>query len=102
MLIVYFVNYYILRQGDDTWLTETGWRWVFASEIIPAVFFVLLLFVSETPRYRVMKDKTEEAIVKTRSFLSLQTDAIHAQAVCNYHDWLFIALGQFNKYLTQY
>ncbi len=62
MLVVYFVNYSIALQGNDTWLVHTGWRWMFASETIPAILFlVLLLFVPETPRYLVMKNKENEA-----------------------------------------
>jgi MFS transporter, SP family, xylose:H+ symportor len=63
MLVVYFVNYFIARQGDDTWLHLTGWRWMFASEVIPAsLFFVLLLFIPETPRYLVIKQQPEKAL----------------------------------------
>jgi MFS transporter, SP family, xylose:H+ symportor len=62
MLIIYFVNYYIAGQGDQEWLNETGWRWMFASETIPAVLFlILLVFVPETPRYLVMKNKESSA-----------------------------------------
>ena len=62
MLVVYFVNYTIAMQGDSTWLNQIGWRWMFASEIIPAtLFFVMLLFVPETPRYLVMRGKIAEA-----------------------------------------
>lgn len=62
MLVVYFVNYSIALQGDAAWLHTIGWRWMFASEIIPALLFgVLLLFVPETPRFLVMKGRTEEA-----------------------------------------
>ncbi len=64
MLVVYFVNYYIAysHQGDETWLQLSGWRWMFASETIPAMlFFVLLFFVPETPRYLVMAGREEEA-----------------------------------------
>lgn len=62
MLVVYFVNYSIALHGDAMWLHETGWRWMFASEIIPALFFLgLLAFVPETPRYLVMRGKTEKA-----------------------------------------
>ncbi|TAJ11080.1 D-xylose transporter XylE [Marinilabiliaceae bacterium JC017] len=58
MLIVYFVNYAISRQGDDSWLHTIGWRWMFASEIIPALlFFALLFFVPESPRWLVIKNK---------------------------------------------
>jgi SP family xylose:H+ symportor-like MFS transporter len=63
MLVVYFVNYSIARQGDDTWLHKLGWRWMFASETIPAgLFLSLLLFVPETPRYLVMKGYPERAL----------------------------------------
>ncbi len=63
MLVIYFVNYFIAGQGDDTWLNTTGWRWMFASETIPAVLFLFfLLFVPETPRYLVMKNKEDEAL----------------------------------------
>ena len=64
MLVVYFVNYYIAytHSGDDTWLKLTGWRWMFASETIPALlFFFLRFFVPETPRYLVMAGKEQEA-----------------------------------------
>ncbi len=63
MLIVYFVNYTIALQGDGTWLNETGWRWMFASETIPAVmFFILLFFVPESPRWLVIKNREGEAL----------------------------------------
>lgn len=63
MLIVYFVNYFIASQGDEIWLNETGWRWMFASETIPAgIFLVLLLFVPDTPRSLVLKSKPEKAL----------------------------------------
>lgn len=62
MLIVYFVNYTIAMQGDAGWLNTIGWRWMFASEMIPAfLFLVLLLFVPETPRYLVMKGNINQA-----------------------------------------
>lgn len=63
MLIVYFVNYAIALQGDDSWLNDIGWRWMFASEILPAVLFlVLLFFVPESPRYMVLQNKPEQAL----------------------------------------
>lgn len=63
MLIVYFVNYYIARQGDDTWLNSIGWRWMFASETIPAgIFLVLLFFVPDTPRSLVLKSQPQKAL----------------------------------------
>lgn len=63
MLVVYFVNYNIALHGDATWLHTVGWRWMFASEVIPAIlFFAFLMLVPETPRYLVMCGKTEKAL----------------------------------------
>lgn len=63
MLVVYFVNWGIALQGDDAWVIETGWRWMFASECIPAaLFFVLLLTVPESPRWLVLKDRNDAAL----------------------------------------
>ena len=63
MLIVYFVNYFIAKQGDDTWLNSIGWRWMFASEVIPAgLFLVMLFFVPDTPRSLVLKGQSEKAL----------------------------------------
>ncbi|SIS43379.1 MFS transporter, SP family, xylose:H+ symportor [Zobellia uliginosa] len=63
MLVVYFVNFYIAKQGDDSWLNSIGWRWMFASETIPAtLFLVMLFFVPDTPRSLLLKSKTEKAM----------------------------------------
>ena len=62
MLVVYFVNYFIAKQGDTQWLHVTGWRWMFASLAIPSVIFFLLLFMApETPRWLVMKGRVAQA-----------------------------------------
>ncbi len=62
MLVVYFVNYSIALQGDAEWLHTIGWRWMFASGIIPAsLFLFLLMFVPETPRYLVMRHREGRA-----------------------------------------
>jgi len=62
MLVVYFVNYFIASQGDEQWLINTGWRWMFASEVIPAgLFLIMLSFVPETPRYLVLKGNESKA-----------------------------------------
>ena len=63
MLIIYFVNYFISRQGNEQWLIQEGWRWMFFSGVIPAgVFFILLFFVPETPRYLAMKGNDDKAL----------------------------------------
>ena len=72
-LVVYFVNFMILGEhtnpiitsigeginavapGSDPWTIETGWRYMFGSEAVPAGLFALLIcLVPETPRYLVM------------------------------------------------
>ena len=61
MLLVYFVNYYIALQGNDIWNVSLGWRWMFASESIPAtLFFICLFFVPESPRWLISKNKKDQ------------------------------------------
>jgi SP family xylose:H+ symportor-like MFS transporter len=63
MQVIYFVNYFIARQGNDQWLVNEGWRLMFLSGAIPAaLFLILLFFVPETPRYLVMKGKDDKAL----------------------------------------
>jgi MFS transporter, SP family, xylose:H+ symportor len=63
MVVVYFVNYSISLGGDDMWLDRIGWRWMFASEVIPAALFLFFLFfIPETPRYLVMKNRQGRAL----------------------------------------
>ena len=62
MLLIYFVNYGIALLGDDAWLNAIGWRWMFASGIVPAgIFFILLMFIPDTPRWLAMKGRKDEA-----------------------------------------
>jgi len=62
MLIIYFVNYFISLQGDEVWNVSTGWRWMFASGVIPsALFLALLTLVPESPRWLVERGKREKA-----------------------------------------
>jgi len=63
-MVVYFVNYFISRGGgSDAWLNAIGWRWMFASEVIPAGLFLgLLFFVPDTPRSLMLKNKPVEAL----------------------------------------
>lgn len=69
MLVVYFVNYGIALMGSDAWLHSIGWRYMFASECIPAgIFFILLFGVPETPRWLAMKGHMSEARKLIASF----------------------------------
>jgi len=80
-LVVYFVNFVILgshanpiydaagaiaNMADAQWTIETGWRYMFGSEMVPAgLFAILICFVPETPRYLVMigRDDVAERIL---------------------------------------
>ena len=45
------------------WTVETGWRYMFGSEAVPAGLFALLIcFVPETPRYLVAIGKDQKAL----------------------------------------
>lgn len=61
-LVVYFVNWGIVAGQSPEWVNDIGWRFMFASEAIPAIlFFALLFYVPETPRYLVLKNNEEKA-----------------------------------------
>jgi SP family xylose:H+ symportor-like MFS transporter len=63
MLVVYFVNWGIAHGQTIEWINDIGWRWMFASEAIPAFLFGLFLFmVPETPRYLAMCSKDDRAL----------------------------------------
>ncbi len=65
----YFINYLILQlsQSDAAWVADWGlrentWRYMLGTEIIPAALWtVLLLTVPRSPRWLILKGKTEEA-----------------------------------------
>lgn len=78
MTLVYFVNWAIAAQGDDSWVLSTGWRYMLFSGAIPAVLFlVLLLLVPETPRWLVMKGRSDQA----RAVLLRLSNEAEAQSV---------------------
>ncbi|GGA82348.1 D-xylose transporter XylE [Staphylococcus muscae] len=81
MLVVYFVNYGIIYGETAQWIQTIGWRYMFATEAIPAaVFFFLLFFVPETPRYLTLINKEQEALSVLNK---IYTSANHAQKVFN-------------------
>ena len=96
-LVVYFVNFFILGDhiapaiqsigngmneilngGEAAWAIETGWRYMFGSEMVPAgLFAVLICFVPETPRYLAMVGQDDKALhVLTRINGDLEAENI--------------------------
>jgi SP family xylose:H+ symportor-like MFS transporter len=62
MTIAYFVNWGITLQGGDSWVLETGWRWMMLSLAVPAMaFFYLSFSVPESPSWLVRNGRIEEA-----------------------------------------
>lgn len=65
----YFSNYYLLnlsKSGTEMALEynliENIWRWMLGVEVIPALLFcAALFFIPRSPRWLVMKGRTEEA-----------------------------------------
>lgn len=57
-----FVNYSIAGHGDQAWLIETGWRWMFATGVAPSLVFALLLLrIPESPRWLIEMGSEERA-----------------------------------------
>ncbi len=79
IVAVYFVNYFIALQGDANWNLNIGWRWMFGSEIIPSVLFLVFIFlIPESPRWLFQKGKSTEAIGVLEK-LNSPDDAIQVQ-----------------------
>ena len=62
MLLIYLVNCQITRNGDTHWNESAGWRWMFASGVLPSALLMLLLStVPETARFLLLKGRNAEA-----------------------------------------
>ncbi len=54
--MAYFSNYFLLATGED------AWRWMFAAEAVPALFFFFALFiVPESPRWLIARNDDSKA-----------------------------------------
>ena len=60
--LVYYINLQIASSGDAQWNLDIGWRIMLASEVIPALlFFIMLFFIPESPRWLASKGKIDSA-----------------------------------------
>jgi SP family xylose:H+ symportor-like MFS transporter len=60
--VVFLCTYFIGNGMSESENVTTGWRYMFWSELIPALlFFVLLFMVPRSPRWLMIKGREEEA-----------------------------------------
>lgn len=77
MLVVYFVNYFIAQGSEEAWNVATGWRWMFASESVPALLLLaFLFFVPESPRWLMQQGREAQA----RAILARIDGQAHAES----------------------
>ncbi len=74
--VVFLVTYFIGNSATEAENIQDGWRWMFWSELIPSLLFLILLFfVPKSPRWLAIKGLRSEAFkVLTR---------IHGEEVAN-------------------
>ena len=85
IVLVYFVNYFIALQGDEHWNLTVGWRWMFGSEVLPSILFLIFIFIiPESPRWLIQQGKPTEAIVilekinPTEDIQSIQNEILNS------------------------
>jgi len=77
MTLAYFVNWGIALQGGDTWVLDTGWRWMMLSLAVPAMaFFYLSFSVPESPSWLVRNGRREQA--EKQLLRSAEADEVNA------------------------
>jgi MFS family permease len=78
--VAFFTNFLILRSAeiDSNWVQTLGlekwnWRWMLGIEAIPALlYFICLSIVPESPRWLMMKGRSNEALLILRKALGEQ------------------------------
>ncbi|MFB5189765.1 sugar porter family MFS transporter [Alicyclobacillus fastidiosus] len=77
IFIVYIVNAVIANVHTQAWDQSYGWRWMFGVGAVPGIiFFILLFWVPESPRYLVKQGQEARAL----SILERINGAINARA----------------------
>ncbi len=72
LFAAFLSNYLLARIATSSmsalWLGYEAWRWMFWAELVPAaLFFVLLFFIPESPRYLVargLRERAERVLVR--------------------------------------
>jgi SP family arabinose:H+ symporter-like MFS transporter len=61
IFITLFINL-LLKSPDDAWNISTGWRWMLATEVIPAFLFLIMLVPTpESPHWLIQVKREDEA-----------------------------------------
>ncbi len=93
LFLAFFSNYNLAGAAEDAsasgelWWGFDAWRWMFWMELIPATaFFLLLLFIPESPRYLVAAGKPQKALdvlasLTNRVFAQKQVDEIKTTVI---------------------
>jgi MFS transporter, SP family, arabinose:H+ symporter len=75
-LVAYFSNYLLSSTG------EQSWRWMLAVMAVPAIiFFVSLLFVPESPRWLVQKNRKDESFKILKRINGAETASVELEAI---------------------
>ncbi|TWT84252.1 Arabinose-proton symporter [Planctomycetes bacterium CA13] len=76
IVAAYACDWLIAGMGDDAWGASHGWRWMFVSEVPPALLFLAaLFFVPESPRWLAKEGLEDDA----REILSRIGGSEHAE-----------------------
>ena len=52
MVLAYLSNRSIVGFGDEQWILQSGWRWMFGMMLVPSVLFLMLCtLIPESPRW---------------------------------------------------
>ena len=105
-----FINYAIAHtKGDPAqpeiqeWLTQTGWRWMFAIGIVPSLLFGALLgVIPESPRWLIERRREDEARgilarVGGRDFAEAECRSIRAALAAEQGTWGEVFSGRLRR-----
>ena len=97
--IVFLATYSISEGGNEAYNVHEGWRWMFWSELIPCLLFLILLFfVPKSPRWLMMKGKETEAVCVLNSLHGEVTGAVELKEIKNsLHGGGGLPIGQLLK-----